>query len=437
MAYRKEAHSKKNIKFMGNSQQSQSNPDEVAAIAQEVKGLKLRGDLSALSNRNLKKKIVIFFGRETFCDNSKYLFLACAREAPDFQFIWCTWSKALHATLLKNNLPSVLLSEDISKSAELLLSAGIAVFCENPNNALAGLQFLQDCLSGAKKIQLWHGISVKHLDLMLMSRTNVLDAGFRAQVTGASIVDYGASTSSSLDMFWVRAHGTQSLLRVGQPRNEVILREPGDLEFIGAMLSAGEAAAFESAATKILVAPTWNHSNQGWFGGEKCFESLEYIGLKHNLRFFLKLHPFLMKSFNKENLSARFERITFLDPGLDIYPWLKYFSALMTDYSSIMFDYLLTGKPVLLYDVTSDPMIVGGPDFSLVPDHQCFYKFTPKTLEETLQSAFADHPLSAVQERMRNALFETDPLEANRSLVKFLGALSREISGKSASVIQI
>jgi CDP-glycerol glycerophosphotransferase len=46
-------------------------------------------------------------------------------------------------------------------------------------------------------------------------------------------------------------------------------------------------------------------------------------------------------------VEAKAEGLYLLDPGTDVYPWLNRFDALVTDYSSIMFDFLLTGRPVL------------------------------------------------------------------------------------------
>ena len=40
-----------------------------------------------------------------------------------------------------------------------------------------------------------------------------------------------------------------------------------------------------------------------------------------------------------------------MDSNADIYPVLKYSDALITDYSSIYFDYLLLDKPIIYYPI--------------------------------------------------------------------------------------
>ena len=50
----------------------------------------------------------------------------------------------------------------------LLLHAAVALFCVNPHESLRGSVALNACLDGAKKIQLWHSVSVKQLSLMLI-----------------------------------------------------------------------------------------------------------------------------------------------------------------------------------------------------------------------------------------------------------------------------
>ena len=129
-------------------------------------------EFKSLSEKTSKKPLVLFFGRSTFSDNTKYLFLACQRANPSFEIKWCTAEKRLHEKLLQHGLPSFLVNQDWRETVNLFLDAACAVYCENPYSALWSLPLLRGCLSGATQIQLWHGISVKHLDLMLIPHEN-------------------------------------------------------------------------------------------------------------------------------------------------------------------------------------------------------------------------------------------------------------------------
>src|SRR6185369_14911821 len=135
--------------------------------------------------------------------------------------------------------------------------AAAAVFFQNLASALHWSPMLNGCLAGAEKIQLWHGVSVKHLSLMLIPFLGLNDAKFRRQLRFVTNVDHVLSPAAALDPFWVRAFGCTSLIRAGYPRNEVIVRPALPLEFIGAELPPAQEEAMLSSRRKILLVPTW------------------------------------------------------------------------------------------------------------------------------------------------------------------------------------
>jgi CDP-glycerol glycerophosphotransferase (TagB/SpsB family) len=373
-----------------------------------------------LSLKMAKKPLVLFFGRKTFSDNTKYLFLACVRDNPDFEVKWCTWDENLHDTLEKHGLPSLLITRDFQTTTTLCLEAAVAVFCENTHTALRGVPVLRGCLAGSKKIQLWHGISVKRLDLMIVREMNLLDKGFRANCIGASDIDCVASTSSKLDSFWVKAFGTRHILRVGQPRNEVIVRTPHAEEFIGAMLSPTEEAVFASSAIKVLIAPTWQRAHPHWISTDEFHATLETLGKKNNIFFCIKQHPFSAVNPKTGKSNKRYEHVFFLDAGFDVYPWMNSFAALITDYSSIMFDFILTHKPVLTYEIPNHKKLSFEPDYNLVPNSPFTYEFNEKNLESELLMSIQSHPNLTKQKTMIEALYETEPSQSSANLINFL-----------------
>jgi len=218
-------------------------------------------ELAELSLRIPKKPLVLFFGRPTFSDNTKYLYLETVRSAPDYEVLWCTATAELAVELTTHGLPCINFMADFPETMRRFLQASVAVFCENMNSSFGGNNMLAGALAGAQKIQLWHGVSVKHLDLMLVPYLDVFDRGFRNPIKLATRTDHFLSTSSQLDAFWVQAFGCSSLVRAGQPRNTVIVREPTALELIGASLPPDQLAAMRNPQQRrILVAPTWQRA---------------------------------------------------------------------------------------------------------------------------------------------------------------------------------
>ncbi len=392
---------------------------------QETVNLKnpaLYHDFKTLSEKSTKKQLVLFFGRNTFSDNSKYLFLACRRLNPNFNVVWCTAQKDLHDRLIKHGLPSFYVPEDWRNTVNLFLEAACVVYCENPYSALWDFPVLRGCLHGATKIQLWHGISVKHLDLMLIQHQdfNILSTNFRENLISAIEIDYLTSSSAFFDPFWIKSFGVSQLLRVGQARNEVLFRDAFDLELIDSIFTEELESVFSSTSIKILVAPTWQINKDTWLSSENFFKKIEDIGERENIDFYIKLHPFVILDDNSEDeFKKNYKRVHKLNSGFDVYPWMKFFAAIISDYSSIMFDFLMTGKPTMSL-VINDGRRTFEPDFSLLPSISGLYQFTPENFDEILFATLKFHAKHADQQIMISQIFETDPKTTNQTLISFL-----------------
>ncbi len=78
-------------------------------------------------------------------------------------------------------------------------------------------------------------------------------------------------------------------------------------------------------------------------------EDLEKINgqfAKHKIVFYIKPHYASMASWS---MASNFSNIKILDAKEDVYDWLYQTDLLITDYSSVFFDYMITGRPMLFY----------------------------------------------------------------------------------------
>lgn len=376
--------------------------------------------LSRLSKKINKQNIVLFFGRETFSDNTKYLYLKSLEEQTDFQSIWCSYDEHLIAALKDKHLPCHHISDDtIHETINLFLSAAVAVFSVNPSQSLCGNEALFSCLQGTQHIQLWHGVSVKHLLLQLAPHLNVTDYAFRRPLDFASRADCVLSTSSHLDSHFQSFFGCKRIIRAGYPRNEVILRSASALELIGSELPPSVSTLLDNdQLKKVLFAPTWQRGKSELLTSDVEFlKQLSGLCRKHHAELFIKSHPTLLNSNKTRKLPGN---VTFLNPSLDAYPYLNKFDLLITDYSSIMFDFLLTGKPVLRLEINSGEHTTFEPDYSLVPDIDFAYIFNQKNIESVFNHALNSDSKQADREKMAAALYETDGRLACSSLVRLL-----------------
>lgn len=376
-------------------------------------------DLAELSRKTPKQPVVLFFGRPAFSDNTKYLYLAALKANRGYKAIWCAWSPSLLEQLRGHGLECFDLTADLRESMNLLMSASVAVFCENPNAALGRSNVFSGCLAGAQKIQLWHGVSVKQLDLMLIPHLDLRNPDFRNAIKFATRVDHFLSTSSELDDFWARAFGCTSLVRAGQPRSEVIVRPPTAQEMIGAELPPSQTALLRGGKRKFLLVPTWQRGQPMYISTPEFHHRLEEWAARTDSVVFVKSHPFLAQV---DGTSKESGSLVFLNAGVDIYPWMSKFDALITDYSSIMFDFLLTNRPIFTFDTRTQVSYGFEPDYSLVPDVPFRYPFTRDSFESTVEANLVAHPLAESQRRLAARIYETDPSRSNEGLLEVIAA---------------
>jgi CDP-glycerol glycerophosphotransferase len=374
-----------------------------------------------LSRRVKKRPVVLFFGRNTFSDNTKYLFLRAAAEKRSYDVLWCTFEPELVTALRSAGLPVHVLAEDIDRSIDLLMHAAVAVFSVNPSESLRGSMALGACLDGAKKLQLWHGVSVKHLLLTLIPHLSVRELGLRRPWDLASRADYVLSTASYFDAYWRRVFGCKKLVRAGFPRNEVIVRTATPLERLGCELPNEMADLLSGDRKKVLVVPTWQRFNPTWLTSEECLRGLSELGQKRGITFFVKAHPTYFAQLG--NNTHEVGGLQILHPGVDVYPLMSSFDALVTDYSSILFDFLHTGKPVLSLDLKKGEHQNYEPDWSLVPEIDFRHRFSSGDFAAKLETALGRDGLDGARREMCARIFETDPLAASDALLALIERL--------------
>lgn len=363
-----------------------------------------------LSRRTAKRPIVLYFGRPYFGDNSKYVYLQDVKSETNYDMYWCTIHKDVAADLRKHGLPVLDILEDPQRTIKLFMQAAVAVFATNPRASLGGRHILLACLAGARKIQLWHGISVKHLLLELAPHLSYLDEEFRLALLAASSCDYVLSTAGRFDRFWSRTFGNPVLLRANQPRNEVLVRPATGTELIGSRLSGEMEESLAGPRPKVLLAPTWQRFEMPFTMTADFLEQSVQVAKHGGVDVFFKGHPMLAEKFVQDK---KVENLHLIKAGVDIYPHLHKFDALVTDYSSIMFDYLYIDKPILTLDCSGADHSAYEPDWSLVPGCPFTQTFQTDTYQHTLEAALCgEDGRSDARREMQSLIFETDPRDA-------------------------
>ena len=137
-------------------------------------------------------------------------------------------------------------------------------------------------------------------------------------------------------------------LNLGYPRNDLLLKEHEKLDLLFVNLEIYNLA----KENKVIVYMPTHRESEPSFGNKSVkelpldLEKLNDFMKKQNAFFILKLHPFVSKLYENKN----FSNIVFYESQSDIYPVLKYTDILITDYSSVYFDFLLIDKPIIFFD---------------------------------------------------------------------------------------
>ena len=215
---------------------------------------------------------------------------------------------------------------------------------------------------GGFVVQLWHGLPFKHLHLDSPSTYSVsflpdlgvvrrmLAIGYRRAGRGLSLFPVASERvrPSIISGFGV---SPENVVVTGDVRDDVLLagKESTRRSEARARLDAA-IPDLPPSARIVLFAPTWRDGGADptvptaaeWDAIVAWLEQRDAVLL-------VRTHPLGRGSY--ADGPARSERIRLLGPDLmrDVNPVLWAVDAVVTDYSSIVFDYALVGRPVVFY----------------------------------------------------------------------------------------
>ena len=309
--------------------------------------------LSYLVPRN--KRIWLFgstLGRR-FSDNPRYLYLYCSQQKADLDIrpIWISKNKEI---------------------AAYLSGAGLEAYYYHSLKglwfALIGKVYLYDHYSkdinfpqsgGAMRVDMWHGIPLKKIQAdnsmdKFRHPKNVWEKWrfLPRNCSSEKPSDYILATSEYVKPLFESAfRNPDHVLVCGYPRNDYLISD-----FIDNVLLPGEQKEMDEVRAfwekypdgkVVYYMPTYRDSQGQFFDIMNLDIFAEYL-LNDHILFCIKQHPF--SRHKGEFASIQHNNILLLDPDSDPYVVLKHADVLITDYSSIYFDFLLTDRPILFFD---------------------------------------------------------------------------------------
>ena len=299
-----------------------------------------------------KRKYVFGSYRGSFADNAKYLFIYSVENGDKSnRYLWLSTSRATVRKVRSLGLPAywVLGPRGIWHA----LTSRYWLF----NSYTSDIMF---CLSGgAVCINLWHGVGLKRIEFNTVSgpladrysKKNRKDVfchpeSFRRPDWLLT------STPFQTSMFAKAFRLPESkCLELGYPRNWILnADEKARIQYVDLYEPAQTREFIDSIKGKYnkvyVYMPTWRDSQRTVFTQSMDLEKLNGILAAKNALLILKPHANVILTDTLGSLS----NIVLADPKSDIYPILPYAHVLITDYSSILYDWLLMeGKDVILY----------------------------------------------------------------------------------------
>ncbi len=296
------------------------------------------------------KKRMVFIGRDNgkFLDSIKafYLYMhEITKKTINIYFI--TENIETYNLLKLKKLP--VLKYFSVKAFYTLLRANIVV--------VDNWQWIQNLkyhlVAGSKKIQIWHGVPLKKIELdnptkkkglsLLKAKIyNTLEGRYPKFFAVVSTSDFYTKHAFS------KAFKAKNIITSGYPRNDVFFNSSNKLIWENTDLdNIKKIKQYKKEGYKIILyAPTFRDT-----GGDAIVEkalnlkTLSFFAKKNKFIFVLKFHPHPKFSYNISN----HEFIVEYNNNKDVYPFIPLTDLLITDYSSIYFDYLLLNKPILFF----------------------------------------------------------------------------------------
>ena len=386
--------------------------------------------LSRLSPR--KKEIWLFgstFGRR-FADNPRYFYLYCGKHAKALGVrpVWVSKNPELVGYLRRNGHEAY---DSRSWKGMCYAARGKVYLYDNYSK---DINFWQS--AGGAKINMWHGIPLKKIQAdnkhdKFRHPKNLWEKwkNFPRNLSDEKPSDYVLTTSEYLEPIFSSAFRTKHVLTCGYPRTDYLISDeienlllPQEQEEMDAV------AAFKGkhADGKVVYyMPTFRDSEAKFFQVMDLQKFQDFLGAGHVL-FCVKLHP---KSKLREEFmgiaSRGFGNILVVDADSDPYVLLKKTDILVTDYSSVYFDFLLLDRPVIFFDYDREEYVTESRE--LYFDYE---EMTPGEKAEDMEGLIralknACHPsaeyekqYSAERKSMRDKVFDTPMELASPKLVE-------------------
>ena len=275
-----------------------------------------------------------------FAENPKYVYLELVDD-DRFDVQWLARDGETASQLKDNGLPVV--TAGTFGGIMALLRAGTVIISHD---------YRWEYLGGATILQTHHGNPLKRIGRDLQD-----SVGWRYRFESMFLRNWdylivtGEAPTEAFKSAY--AHSDNELLLTGYPRTDVLHRTI-QYSHLDGTNDHSQWAEFFCENRIVLYMPTWRRGTYGADGLSLSnhgldFDRIDKFCKRHSMEFVLKFHPSESMSVDTN------EKIHELPSDTDVYDLLSNVDILVTDYSSVYFDFLLVDNPVVFYAYDLDP----------------------------------------------------------------------------------
>lgn len=283
-----------------------------------------------------------------FADNAKYLFLHVNAHHPEIRAVWLSANRSVIATLRRHGYEAY--NTYSCRGANLNRRAGVTFLTHGFGDVRLSLS------GGALSVMLWHGTPLKRIswdaDFGEKPLAVRAAAGYAYRRLDLLTVASEAVVESFVSGFRV---DPETIRSTGYPRNDVLSTGRSGTEIPGQWLGI-DGAVRERVETLAREGQVWLYlpTFRRIDGASGIAEHVDFCALDDVLadrgaHLLVKAHP-----FERLALGDRLRRVVKLPAATDVYPILPLTDGLLTDYSSVLFDYLLLDRPIVFYPYDLD-----------------------------------------------------------------------------------
>ena len=297
------------------------------------------------------RSLAIVYGREQgkFVDNCKHLYCACA-SLTELRTV-CIVSDR-HTMQAIERLGGNAVASGSAAEFRLWLRAG-TVFVDSAEWT-HGYRYAAS--QGARVVQLWHGIPLKLVELALERKRRIRPFplncvyGLFRRIRGRRVrTEWLLSTSRFVtERAFGKSFEFRNVSHAGYPRNDALFANTLPLVRVNIDHRVSTIIDRHRASNgKVgIYAPTFREARSDPFADDSVdLPALSQAAARLDLLLLIKLHPAMHGRLRSTELA----NLAFVEPDSDAYPLLPLTDFLITDYSSIFFDYLLLDRPVLFF----------------------------------------------------------------------------------------